>query len=83
MNDPPPPAVGTGPWAWGWGAGLAHRWVLIVRQSDFEHTNSLPRLQHEDFSRPCSDFQLLLTPGDVASLGPLAQGQELAGPEWP
>ena len=78
------PTPRSGQWPLGLGVGgRSGTQMGFDRQSDFEHTNSLPRLQHEDFSRPCSDFQLLLTLGDVASLGLLARGQELAGPEWP
>ena len=72
------PAEGTDRCAWGRGR-RADRRILVVTGLN---TNSLPRLQHEDSCRPCSDFRLLLTLGDAA-LWPPSLGRELAGPQWP
>lgn len=34
----------------GSGANLAHRWVFVIRQSDFEHFNSVVMLKNQDIS---------------------------------
>lgn len=52
------------------GAGLTHRCVVFVRQSDFENLNFLPVLKGQEMSHKYLDFWLLVITRRYGIRGP-------------